>query len=154
MSLEQNNTSTDRFDVDAMFGRDDSTSLVPLSERIEYYRSGSGVRTNTDRQQSNDLLLCSNVDGFGRANDALGKWGPISGEMQGGKGQAFTLELDPDGSGKKTYTIPLDDVGNKKGKIWSNGKEVQFRQTDGDLWDSTYTLGWRKDGGTVKFVWR
>ncbi len=152
MSLEQNNTSTDRFDVDAMFGRDDSTSLMPLSERIDHFRSQS-PRTNTETLPADGILLCS-ADSFSKTNDALGKWGKISSDVQAGSGKSITLELDPDGSGTKKYTIPLDDIGNKKGEIWTNGKEVQFRQTDGDIWDSKYNLGWYKEKGAVKFVWR
>ena len=103
---------------------------------------------------SNGYLFCTD-DPFARADDALDKWTRIREDIQAGKGKSMTMQLSPDGGPLKPYKIPLDEIGNKKGEIWTNGKEVQFRQTDGTIWDSKFQLRWKSDDeGGFKFVWK
>lgn len=158
MTVEQPRSTEDRIDLN--FGRDDST-VMSLSERIvnrdNDLLSGDNqsMRLNAGGKDPMDgTMLCFADTPFGKSADALGGVRDLTGEFQAGKGKTITLELGIENGNPTKYTIPLDDIGNKKGKLVTDGKTVTFKQSDGTIYNSTYELQWFKKDGQYKFQWK
>jgi len=135
-------------------GGQDIPSLLSLDERIsDFKRQQENTKVLKD-PYADGVQLCS-LNGFGDAANALGGWREMGTNIQAGSGRSVQMQLGVEGSSLSTYNVPLDDIGNKKGKIITNGKEIKFVQSDGTLWNSEYQLQWTKNkNGTYNFSWK
>jgi hypothetical protein len=132
--------------------------IYSLSERVNDFRREQTAQSADSKvlkdPYSNGVQVAS-LNGFSDAASVLGGWREMGNNIQAGKGKSVQMELGVEGSSTSTYTIPLDDIGDKKGKIITNGKEIKFVQTDGTIWNSEYQLHWTKNNnGTYNFSWK
>lgn len=137
---------------------EDVPVLLSLDQRITEHKRDQEKKADDAKVLKDPYaggVQVASLNGFGDAAAVLGGWREMGRDVQAGKGKSVQMQLGVEGSGTSTYNIPLDDIGNKKGKIMTNGKEVKFVQTDGTIYNSEYQLQWTKNkNGSYNFSWK
>jgi hypothetical protein len=131
-------------------------ALLSLADQInEFKQNQSKADQSVLKDPLSGGVQFASLNGFGDTAAVLGGWREMGRDVQAGKGKSVQMQLGVEGGALSTYTVPLDDIGNKKGKIITNGKEVKFVQSDGTLYNSEYQLQWTKSkNGTYNFSWK
>jgi len=157
MSIEERPVSLDRPSLPRA-DEEGIRPLVSLDERIIQFQAEMKKKFEESKvlrdPLASDLQACS-FDGINDAANVLGGWREIGTNIQAGAGRFVEIKIGVEKDGSKSdFKIPLDDIGDKKGKILSNGTQIKFVQTNATFYNSEYELQWTAKKGGYNFSWK